>query len=254
MNIVIITGASSGIGQEFAKQIDKGFSNIDEIWLMARRKERLEELAAGMNHQTRILAVDVNDEYAMDDLEQLLYECDCRVRMLVNCAGYGIFGQVDEMEMEEQLGMIQTNCEALTRLTYLCLPYMYKNSRIINLASSAAFMPQAGFAVYAASKAYVLSFSRGLNQELRKRHIYVTAVCPGPVRTEFFDLAERYGGTLAIKRLVMAEVENVVDLALRDSYNRKDISVYSIPIKAFMVLTKYVPHSVIMAVTRHMKG
>ena len=82
----------------------------------------------------------------------------------------------------------------------------------------------------------------------------MTAVCPGPVRTEFFDLAERYGGTLAIKRLVMAEVENVVDLALRDSYNRKDISVYSIPIKAFMVLTKYVPHSVIMAVTRHMKG
>ncbi len=253
MNIIIITGASSGIGQEFARQIDKGFSNIDEIWLIARRKERLEEFALQLLHQTRILTMDVNDEYAMDDFEKMLYECDCRVRMLVNCAGYGMFGQVDEMEMEEQLGMIQTNCEALTRLTYLCLPYMYKNSRIINLASSAAFMPQAGFAVYAASKAYVLSFSRGLNQELRKRHIYVTAVCPGPVRTEFFDIAERYGGSLAIKKLVMAEAENVVDLALRDSYNKKDVSVYSIPIKAFMALTKYVPHSMIMAVTRLMK-
>lgn len=253
MNIIIITGASSGIGKEFAIQIDKGFSNIDEIWLIARRKERLEEFALQLSHQTRILCMDVNDEYAMDDLEKMLYECDCRVRMLVNCAGYGIFGQVDEMEMEEQLGMIQTNCEALTRLTYLCLPYMYKNSRIINLASSAAFMPQAGFAVYAASKSYVLSFSRGLNQELRKRHIYVTAVCPGPVRTEFFDLAERYGGTLAIKKMVMAEAENVVDLALWDSFHKKDVSVYSIPMKAFMALTKYVPHSMIMMITRLMK-
>ncbi len=253
MNVIIITGASSGMGQEFAKQIDTAFSNIDEIWLIARRKERLEELAAQMEHQTRLFSMDVNDEYAMDDFEKLLYECDCKVRMLINCAGYGIFGAVEDLELEEQLGMLQTNCEALTRLTYLCLPYMYKNSRIINLASSAGFMPQAGFAVYAATKSYVLSFSRGLNEELKKRHIYVTAVCPGPVSTEFFETAERYGGTLAIKKLVMAEAKNVVELALRDSYHKKDVSVYSLPIKGFMALTKCVPHKAIMSVTRLLK-
>ncbi len=241
------------MGLEFAKQIDNGFSNIDEIWLVARRKERLEELAGGMVHETRIFAMDVNDEYAMDDFEKLLYECDCKVRMLINCAGYGLFGNVGDLELEEQIGMLQTNCEALTRLTYLCLPYMYKNSRIINLASSAGFMPQAGFAVYAATKSYVLSFSRGLNEELRKNKIYVTAVCPGPVRTEFFDTAERYGGTLAIKKLVMAEAENVVALALRDSYNKKDVSVYSLPLKGFMALTKMVPHKAILTVTRLFK-
>lgn len=253
MNIIIITGASSGMGQEFARQIDRGFSNIDEIWLLARRKERLEELADKMDHKTRIFPMDVNDEYAMDDFEKLLYECDCKVRMLLNCAGYGILGSVEELELEEQLGMIQTNCEALTRLTCLCLPYMYRNSRIINLASSAAFLPQKGFAVYAASKSYVLSFSRGLNEELKKRHIYVTAVCPGPVRTEFFEIAEQYGDSLAIKKLVMAESENVVALALRDSYHKKAVSVYSIPIKAFQALTKYLPHSVILAFTGLMK-
>lgn len=253
MNVVVITGASSGIGQEFALQIDTGFSNIDEIWLVARRKERMEELAQVMEHKTRLIVMDVNDEYAMDDFEKLLYDCDCKVRMLINCAGYGVFGAVEDMELEEQLGMIRTNCEALTRLTYLCLPYMSKNSRIINLASSAAFMPQAGFAVYAASKSYVLSFSRGLNEELRKRHIYVTAVCPGPVRTEFFDIAERYGSSLAIKKLVMAEAEDVVNQALRDSYLKKSMSVYSLPIKGFLALTKCWPHEVLLTATRLFK-
>lgn len=253
MNIIIITGASSGMGQEFARQIDRGFFRIDEIWLLARRKERLQELADDMVHNTRIFSMDVNDEYAMDDFEKLLYECDCKVRMLINCAGYGILGNVDELETEEQIGMLQTNCEALTRLTCLCLPYMYPNSRIINLASSAAFLPQAGFAVYAASKSYVLSFSRALNEELKKRHIYVTAVCPGPVRTEFFEIAEQYGGGLAIKKLVMAESKNVVALALKDSYHKKEVSVYSIPMKAFHVLTKCLPHSAILAFVRLMK-
>ena len=241
MNIIIITGASSGIGQEFARQIDKGFSNIDEIWLIARRKERLEEFAKQLSHETRILCMDVNDEYAMDDLEKMLYECDCKVRMLVNCAGYGIFGQVDEMEMEEQLGMIQTNCEALTRLTYLCLPYMYKNSRIINLASSAAFMPQAGFAVYAASKAYVLSFSRGLNQELRKRHIYVTAVCPGPMKTEFLDVGGISGNSRMFETLPYCDQVKVVGGALRAARAGRTIYTPRLFYKFYRVLAKVLP-------------
>lgn len=253
MNVIIITGASSGMGQEFALQLDTAFSNIDEIWLIARRKERMEELARVMEHNVRLIPMDVTDEYAMDDFEDLLRETDCTVRMLINCAGYGLIGAMEDMELEGQLGMLRTNCEALTKLTCLCLPYMCKNSRIINLASSAGFLPQPGFAVYAATKAYVLSLSRALNEELRYRQIYVTAVCPGPVRTEFFDIAEQYGSVLGVKKLVMAKPDAVVKSALRASYHKKDISVYSLPIKGFHVISKCLPHRLILEVIRNLK-
>lgn len=251
MNVIIITGASSGIGMEFALQADRGFRNIDEIWLIARRKERLKELAGALRHETRIIAMDLTDEYAMDDFEKLLYETDCTVRMLVNSAGYGLMGAVEDLDLEEQLGMLTTNCEALTRLTYLCLPYMRRNSRILNLASSAGFVPRAGFAVYAATKAYVLSFSRALNEELRYRSIYVTAVCPGPVDTEFFETADAYGAGLGLKRHFMAAPEAVVEQALRDSWRKKDVSVHGLPVKAFHALSRFVPHRVILAATRY---
>lgn len=253
MNIIIITGASSGIGREFALQMDAGFTNVDEFWLIARRKEELEKLQKDMSHKVRILPMDVTDEYAMDDLERLLYEEDVTVRVLVNCAGYGLIGKFDELDLEGQLGMLSTNCESLTRLTYLCLPYMRANSRIINLASSAAFMPQSGFAVYAATKAYVMSFSRALNNELYKRHIYVTTVCPGPVDTAFFDIAEKGGDMLAIKKYVMATPEAVVDIALRDSYFKKEVSVYSLPMKLFWWWTKLIPHKFILLFLRYLR-
>ncbi len=253
MNIIIITGASSGLGQEFAFQIDTAFSNIDEIWLIARREDRLKEIAKVMEHKTRILTMDVTDEYAMDDFEKLLEATDVKVRMLINCAGYGLMGSFDEMVLEDQLGMLTTNCEALTRITYLCLPYMHKNSRIIQLASSAAFLPQPGFAVYAASKAYVLSFSRALNEELRSKNIFVTAVCPGPVDTGFFEIAEQYGETLQLKKLVMATSEKVVEKALKDSYLRKATSIYSFPIKALKIASKMFSHDVILSFTRYLK-
>lgn len=250
MNVIIITGASSGIGREFALQMDAGFTNVEEFWLIARRKEALEELAKEMSHKVRILPMDVTDEYAMDDLEQLLYEEDVNVRILVNCAGYGLIGKFEDLDLEGQLGMLTTNCEALTRLTYLCLPYMSPKSRVINLASSAAFMPQSGFAVYAATKAYVMSLSRALHHELYKRQIYVTAVCPGPVDTAFFEVAEKGGDMLAIKKYVMAKPDVVVDKALRDSYFRKEVSVYSWPMKLFWVWAKLIPHKWILLFLR----
>lgn len=111
------------------------------------------------------------------------------VRMLVNAAGYGKIGNVSDIDLKEQCGMVDLNCTALTRMTGICLPYLSKGSRIVNLASAASFCAQPGFCVYAASKAYVLRFSQGLAAELKKRGILVTAVCPGPVRTEFFDRA-----------------------------------------------------------------
>jgi len=253
MNIIIITGASSGMGLEFALQLDSVFDSVDEIWLIARRKEAMLQVAECMEHTTRVLDMDVTNEEHMKRLQNLLAAEKPIVRMLVNCAGYGVMGEFARLNPKEELGMIDVNCRALTQMTYLCLPYMRRNSRIIQLASSAAFMPQPGFAVYAASKSYVYSFSRALSEELRKRHIYVTAVCPGPVNTPFFDIAEKDGKTLSVKKLTMVSPECVVERAIADSYRRKRVSIYNPYIKAFYVLSKLLPHQLILYVMRFMK-
>lgn len=253
MNIAVITGASSGLGQEFARQIDSLFHNLDEIWLIARRKQRLEKLAGMLGTKAKVIQLDVADDMQMQLFQEVLDIASPTIRILVNCAGYGLMGPFEELSLVEQLGMVKVNCEALTRMTHICLPFMKKNSRIIQLASSAAFVPQINFAVYAASKSYVLSFSRALGEELRKRRIYVTAVCPGPVETEFFDIAERYGTTLAVKKMTIVQADRVVRDALRASFQKKPMSVCSLPIQAFLGISKVLPHSVIMGVMRRLK-
>lgn len=246
MNVILITGASSGIGMEFARQMDCGFSNIDEFWLIARRRDKLEQLAEKLTHRTRVFALDITKKPGMNRLEKELQKQRAIVRILVNCAGYGVMGAFDKLDREQTLGMVRLNCEALTDMTYRIIPFMRENSRIIQLASSAAFLPQPDFAVYAASKAYVHSFSRAIGEELKSRGIYVTSVCPGPVDTPFFDIAEKDGSTLAVKKLTMVKPEEVVALALRDSFYRRPVSVCSLPIKAFHVAAKAVPHGLIL--------
>ena len=146
-SIIVITGASSGIGMEFALQLDAKLRKTDEIWLIARSKEKLIALSKRMRNNTRILSMDVTNEGQLDRLSDILQEHDCRIRMLINCAGYGIIGDFADADREEQAGMVRLNCEALTNVTHCCLPYMCRNSRIIQIASSASFVPQPGFAV-----------------------------------------------------------------------------------------------------------
>lgn len=269
-NIIIITGASSGMGKEFVRQTDRHFPKVDEIWLIARRKEILEELAASCNHKCYVFACDLSNKETWDEFKQTLMKEQPKITLLVNSAGYGILGEFYQKDsynlnckntvtvnadawMCEQTGMVELNCGALTAMTYLCIPYMKQGGRIIQLASSAAFLPQPKFAVYAATKSYVLSFSRALNEELRKQKIYVTAVCPGPVDTEFFDRAEKGADTLFIKKLVMARPEKVVAKALLDARNKKEISVYGLLMKLFFVISKILPHKLMFIVMRVMK-
>lgn len=247
-NIVIITGASSGLGLEFAIQLDQILHSTDELWLIARRKERLEELEKLLDIPVRIIPMDVTDEKDMAAFKNLLQRENAAIRLLINCAGFGLMGRFESLSIEEQQAMLEVNCKALTCMTYYCIPYMKKNSRIIQLSSSAAFLPQKNFAVYAATKSFVLSFSMALRTELSKKGIWVTAVCPGPVETEFFDIAEKYGTTLAIKKITMVSSQRVVKLALMDSHDRKAVSVCSLPIKAFRVVSKLIPHSFILKI------
>lgn len=253
MNIAIITGASSGIGMEFAFRMDEHFDSIDEFWLVARSRDKMEEISKALRHRVRILAMDITNEAQLDRLEDTIKEKRAVIRMLVNCAGYGIMGDFAGQDLNAGLGMIKLNCEALTSITHRLIPYMRRGSRIIQMASSAAFMPQPDFAVYSATKAYVLSFSRAIGAELKNLGIYVTSVCPGPVDTPFFDIAEKNGETLKVKKYTMVSAEEVVRLALLDSYHRKSVSVCSMPIKAFHVLSKLIPHELILDMMSVMK-
>lgn len=253
MNIVLITGASSGIGREFARQMDAYFTNIDEFWLIARRKELLQELAGELQHKCRILTMDVTSDAQLERLQDTLEEQHAVIRMLINCAGYGILGHFAGQNRVEQSGMVRLNCEALTNITHICLPFMRRGSRIIQLASSAAFLPQTDFAVYAATKSYVLSLSKALAYELNEQGIYVTAVCPGPVDTPFFDIAERNGSTLTIKKLTMVSPQRVVALALKDSYYRKKMSVCGPIMKLFHVSAKLLPNDLFLNAMKLLK-
>lgn len=248
MKIAIVTGASSGMGREAIIQIADRFSGIGEIWAIARREDRLKELARQLPVPLRIFPLDLCEKDALDVLKTALEDEHPEVKILVNSAGYGKIGQVGELLLQDETGMVSLNCEALCAVTHLVLPYIPEHSRILQFASSAAFLPQPGFAIYAATKAFVLSYSRALNAELRQRDIVVTAVCPGPVKTEFFDIAETTGVIPLYKCLVMADPKKVVQLAIRDSMMGKSISVYGLLMKAFYVLSKVCPHELLLRI------
>lgn len=250
MKIAIITGASSGMGYETALQLDRILQKTDEIWLIARNKHKMEELSGRLRNRTRILPLDLTKEDSFSFLEMLLEEKKPQVRFLINCAGFGYVGFCEQIPAAEQTAMIECNCIGLTRMTTCCMPYFIKNARVIQFASSAAFLPQPGFAVYAATKSYVLSYSQALAEELRPKRVFVTTVCPGPVSTGFFDKAEIHGDTFAIKKYVMESPERVVQRALWDSRRKRRVSVCGLPMKAFYLLCKLLPHRLILIFMR----
>lgn len=249
MKIAIVTGASSGMGREFVKQIGYFYRTLDEIWVIARRKHRLKELEDVSRVRVRILEGDLIHKQVYGKLREMLLQKQPDVRMLVNAAGFGKSGTVETILKENrraQLEMIDLNCKALSRMTFVCMPYFSKGSRIINLASAAAFCPQPGFTVYAATKSYVLSFSRGLGAELQGKGIRVTAVCPGPVDTEFFEVS----GTLQspLKKLTRVKAPDVVKKALLDCRAGKAVSIYGLPMKCTHVMTRLLPHRILIGI------
>lgn len=248
MKIILVTGASSGMGREAMVQLSDRFGSIDEIWAVARRTERIAELSGSLTARVRTFGLDLTDPAAADVLGGALEREKPQVLFLVNAAGFGILGPVEKQEKAREQEMIRLNCEALCAVTRVVLPYMAKNGRILQFASAAAFLPQPGFAVYAATKAFVLSYSRALNMELRERGIRVTAVCPGPVDTEFFGIAEVHEKAPLYKRLFLAKPRRVVKKAVRDSMAGLAVSVYSLPMQLFWALTKLLPHDLLLKI------
>ncbi len=206
-------------------------------------RELAHELTAegvhGQAVKIRTIAIDMTDEGKLARFAEMLMIRNAGISVLVNCAGAGIYGAFEKQSRDEVTQTIRLNVLALTQMTKFCLPYMRKGSKIIQLSSGSAFLPQADFAVYAASKAYVYSFSLALREELQKKGISVTTVCPGPVKTPFLDHAYgRYGEMNTLKKMTMAKPEKVVKKALQDCKKHKAVSVYGLPMKLLYGLTK----------------
>ena len=190
---VLITGASAGIGLEFARQIAERGHNVT---LAARRIDRLTELALELEdkHNVRAIAVacDVTDAVQRKELLESIEARGDHVDILINNAGIGTDGAFLDDPLETQIQQLEVNIVALTALTHAVLPGMVerKAGAVLNVASTAGFQPMPRQAVYAATKAYVLSFSQGLSQEFKGTGVSFTALCPGPTRTEFFGEAQ----------------------------------------------------------------
>lgn len=211
--IAIVTGASSGMGTEFTKELylnskKYNFGSIDELWILARRADRLKNLKYDLEKaseqdnstqfpQIKAIEIDLSGSSGVNSFKALLKTTEkieiknggFEIALLVNNAGFGTYGEFSETPLDKELEMIDTNCSTLTGLCGLAIPFMNKGCTILNVASLAAFLPLGNFAVYAATKSYVLSFSVALAAELKDKGIHVTAMCPGSVSTEFANVA-----------------------------------------------------------------
>lgn len=246
MKIAIVTGASSGMGREYVRQLSE-YVQVDEIWAVARRREALEALKAETTVPVRPVVLDLLEKESFDKIRAMLEEIRPEIALLVNAAGFGKFGAYHKTTVEDDCRMIDLNCKALLVMTRLCIPYMKPGSHILELDSLSAFQPVPYITTYGATKAFVLSYSRAMNRELKDKGIRVMAMNPGWVKTEFFRHAFQTndGEVQYFDRLY--EAADVVKTGLRDLYKtKKDCSVHGLPVKLQVLAVKLVPHRFVM--------
>lgn len=248
MSIAIVTGASSGMGKEFVIQLSE-MKKFDEIWVIARRKDKLESLKSEVETPIFPISLDLTVPESFSEYGKALEEKKPDVGLLVNCSGFGKFGNYEQIPLAESMNMIDLNCKALVAMTEITLPYMKSGSNIVELDSLSAFQPVPYLNVYAATKAFVLSYSRALNKELKKRGIRVMAVCPGWVKTDFFARAEATSSDAVTYFNVLYEAKDIVKTAIRDLYKtKKDVSIHGLPVKFQVFLVKILPHGLVMKI------
>ena len=243
MNIAVVTGASSGMGKEFVLQLSN-YVKVDEIWVIARREQALKELKADV--PVRPVVLDLCDSESFNTYAKLLEQEKPNVKLLVNAAGFGKFGDYDQIPMEEDFRMLDLNCKALVAMTRLTVPYMEPGSHILELDSLSAFQPVPYITTYGATKAFVLSYSRAMNRELKPKGIRVMAMNPGWVKTEFFNHALQTNNKVQYYNHLW-EAKDVVATGLKDLYKtKKDVSIHGFRVKAQVLLVKFMPHSFVM--------
>ncbi len=248
MNIAVITGASSGMGREFVLQLS-AYVQVDEIWVIARRETALESLKSEVETPIRSICLDLCDPESFETYGNLLEQEQPNVKLLVNAAGFGKFGDFRDIPLEEDCRMIDLNCRALVAMTRLTLPYMKQGSHVLQLDSLSAFQPVPYIATYGATKSFVLSYTRAISAELKPAGIRMMAMNPGWVKTEFFNHALQTNGSKVQYYNHLYEAKDVVATGLKDLYKtKKPYSVHGLPIRNQVRLVKLLPHSIVMKV------
>lgn len=246
MRIAILTGASSGMGREFFNALCEKYADLDEIWIIARRADRLKELCSN-SITVRPLALDLTESSSIENICGILEQEKPDIKVLINNAGFGKLGFVNEIPYAEHWNMVTLNNSALTALCSICIPYMSAGSFIINVASIAAFAPNPRMATYCSTKAYVLHFSKCMREELKSKKINVLAVCPGPMKTEFLDVAGISGGkSKTFETLPYCDPKKVAYKSIEKAKKGRGVYTPRAFFKFYRVLAKLLPHSFIM--------
>lgn len=251
MRVAVVTGASAGIGREFVYAIDRQ-ENLDEIWVIARRADRLEELKDKCRTPVRPIVLDLSELRALDDYKAILESERPEIAILVNAAGFGVFGPFAEKDLQKQLSSATVNSLALTGMCHISLPYMKKGDCIINMGSNSSWQPVPYQAVYGASKSYVLNFSRALCRELKPKGIHVLCVCPGWIKTEFQQVAHHDEYIRFVDRWYGPE--EVVAQAMSDLKKKKMVSILGHPVRRQVRLVKFLPVKFVMDIWCRQQG
>lgn len=247
MKIAVITGASSGLGTEYVRAVLRDRPEIDQIWVIARREDRLLKLKEELGEKIRPLPLDITANDCAERYCTELKEKDVEVVLLINCAGYGKLGNFQDLSPEDNAGMVRLNCEALTLLSSLTIPFMPQNSEIINVCSIASFAPNTRMAVYCSTKAYVLSLSRCMRAELKERKINTIAVCLGPMDTEFLSIANIEKGTShTFDTLPRVDPAGAATRSLKASKKGKAVYTDRAFYKLYRIIAKILPHCIVM--------
>ena len=243
----MVTGASSGIGAAIARELSRrGYG----VTLVARREDRLRELAAELGDGARAHACDVTDPNARKGLADALAASGTDVSILVNNAGFGTSGPFVKADRERELEMVRTNVEAVVDFCALFVPAMAERGSggVLNLASTASFQPMPMQSGYAATKAFVLSFSESIHTELAGTGVAVTALCPGPVKTEFVDVAEIPGAD-AMPGVFWASAEQVARAGVKGLERGKRVVIPGALNRAGAIGGQHAPRSLILRLT-----
>lgn len=249
MKIAIVTGASSGMGKEFVKQLTQ-YVQVDAIWAIARREHALAQLQQICSVPVRPICLDLCDSSSFVRYQELLAAEKPDVKLLVNAAGFGKFGSFQTISFEDDCQMIDLNCKALVAITRLTLPYMQSGSHILQLDSLSAFQPVPFISTYGATKSFVLSYSRAIATELQKTGIRMMSMNPGWVKTEFFNHAMQTNHGSQVQYFDrLYEAKDVVATGLKDLYRtKKPVSVHGFPVRMQVRLVKILPHSLVMKI------
>ncbi len=251
MKTAIITGVTSGLGYEFLKSVVDSYPSLDEVWVIARREDRLIELSKEFDIKIRPIPLDLTLDASIEKIKNILLEQKPEVKILINNAGFGELGNFYENDYCNQIKMINLNNGALTAMCTVCAPYMKEGSFIINVASIASFVPNPRMAVYCSTKAYVKSFTRCIREELKPLKINALAVCPGPMSTEFLDVAGISGGkSKTFEILPYSKPQTVAKNSVKLASRGRGMYTPGAFYKFYRVLSKFVPHSILMKVSK----